>query len=1031
MNGWWKRGNTTLRISFAVFVIVLAVSWIAGPALARPEINYQGLQELKAEVERQYELQRGPEFWAFVKQNGLERYVDNVFEGTQLMGLGEDGRPIYYRIDNANAARTSRANLLYPGAGYGYNLTGVWTNYIAVWDAGTIRTTHQEFNNTGIPRAFNQDNYPMHYHAMHVSGTIAAGGVVAGAKGMSYETYLDEYDWLGDTSEMIAAASGNTRITNHSYGQPNGWEYESGQSIPWVWYGGANDTFDREFGRYNTLSSQWDDMAYDNPYLTVCVSAGNDRGDTGPGAGGLHRLSSGGTSTMTRERDGGDDGYDCIGYRAAGKNIFTIGAVNDVFEYTGPNSVSIADFSSFGPTDDGRIKPNIVANGVNLTSTDVDSDDDYLTIGGTSMSSPSAAGTLNLLFIHYNNVFGMEPLSTTLRGIAQHTADECGPWDGPDYMYGWGLINALAAAQLIDWGAQVPIAIRELTLNDGETFTQELAPLPGEPLKISIIWNEPNHAQSQGNNDQTPMLIHDLDVRLTNTSTNDIYYPWVLGGLDDPDMPATTGDNVLDNTEQIFLADVPAGDYEVTVSHKGILALPVSYTLIISGAIDPDDPRIPVTNLAGETNFAEGTAELSWDHDGGPTFIEYMIMRDGEEVGTTTNTTYNDDMPDFGSYTYEVVSVYNEGESLLNPSVDVDFPGPSPASFFSYAIVNEPNLDIELMWEQSRANEIAYDDGDGENFITLTAAVPTGVIAAQQFTVEEHASLHDISVSMNANVAFGEFRLLVMEDTGDDVIPGDVIFTSESLEATEAGWFTYEMPERMTFEAGQDIWLAFEWLVNGVNGVNFDTSIDQQYNRGSIYADLFNTGNPVWTALDQFIQPGTYEGDLMLRGTFGYDEPIGTLGLVEFNVYRDGNLIATTTDLTLMETLPGAGQFTYELESVYQQGSAYAADLVIDSGSLDVEEEAGELPLEFSIGEAYPNPFNPSVAVPLTLASTADVNMTVYDVLGRQVAKVNLGKMNAGSHTLNWTANNVASGVYFLRVNAGPLNSTQKVVLMR
>ena len=120
----------------------------------------------------------------------------------------------------------------------------------------------------------------------------------------------------------------------------------------------------------------------------------------------------------------------------------------------------------------------------------------------------------------------------------------------------------------------------------------------------------------------------------------------------------------------------------------------------------------------------------------------------------------------------------------------------------------------------------------------------------------------------------------------------------------------------------------------------------------------------------------------------------------------------------------------YVIESVYLQGNAFSETLTIDASSLGVDDDVA-LPSEFAIGDAYPNPFNPSVAVPITLASAADVQLRVFDILGRKVVEVANHDMSAGSHTLNWTAEGVASGVYFLQVTAGPMTTTQKVVLMR
>ncbi|HEX04035.1 MAG TPA: hypothetical protein ENH10_02625, partial [Bacteroidetes bacterium] len=632
----------------------------------------------------------------------------------------------------------------------------------------------------------------------------------------------------------------------------------------------------------------------------------------------------------------------------------TVGAVNDVLNYTGPGSVLMSSFSSYGPTDDGRIKPDIVANGVNLRSTGEANNTDYATMSGTSMSSPSAAGTLNLLFIHYDNVFGEEPLSTTLRGLVLHTADECGSWDGPDYRYGWGLMNALAAADHITWASVNSPAIQERELEDGSTYVQDLARFQDEDIRVTIIWNEPmgpNHAIP---GDQTPVLVNDLDIRLEDADNGTIYYPWVLGGIDNPDTPATTGDNIVDNVEQIWI-EAPAGEnYQLTVSHKGTLSETVSYTLLISGLIDSADPREPVTNLTGESNYGDQTIQLDWDHPGGDTFQHYRVVRDGSEIGTTTETTYSDDVAGFGTFVYEVVPVYNEGESLQNPTVDVLFAEPVPASFFSYRVIDEPSRQIELMWEQTRAQETIYDDGEAEQpGLSFVESLPLGIIAAQLFDVDDFSSLRGIRVELNSTAGFGDFRFVLLEYEDNPTVPGDVFWSSETLLATEAGWFDFDMPFRFEFQSGDKVWIGLEWLENGMTSMNVDNVTTYPADRASLYISVDGvTWN--WVPLNQFPAPGTYTGNLMLRGVFGHMESAGTNGMTEFNVTRDGNDLATgITETTLAETLPSDDIFEYVIESVYLQGNAFSETLTIDASSLGVDDDVA-LPSEFAIGDAYP-----------------------------------------------------------------------------
>jgi hypothetical protein len=90
------------------------------------------------------------------------------------------------------------------------------------------------------------------------------------------------------------------------------------------------------------------------------------------------------------------------------------------------------------------------------------------------------------------------------------------------------------------------------------------------------------------------------------------------------------------------------------------------------------------------------------------------------------------------------------------------------------------------------------------------------------------------------------------------------------------------------------------------------------------------------------------------------------------------------------------------------------------------------LPLQWEIGNAYPNPFNPSTTVSVSIPLASRIHVAVYNVLGQRVAVLEDGVFMAGIHRFVWNANGLASGVYFLRVEApGHMQKMQKVVLVR
>ena len=149
-----------------------------------------------------------------------------------------------------------------------------------------------------------------------------------------------------------------------------------------------------------------------------------------------------------------------------------VAATFEVLDYEDASDVFMSSFSSWGPTDDGRIKPDISAKGVNMYSSTGASNGSYANFSGTSMAAPNVSGSLLLLQQHYNDLNGEYMLASTLRALALHTADEAGFAPGPDYRFGWGLLNTQRAAQVISQDSNESMIITEtLDANDVYTYT--------------------------------------------------------------------------------------------------------------------------------------------------------------------------------------------------------------------------------------------------------------------------------------------------------------------------------------------------------------------------------------------------------------------------------------------------------------------------------------------------------------------------------------------------------------------------------
>ena len=95
---------------------------------------------------------------------------------------------------------------------------------------------------------------------------------------------------------------------------------------------------------------------------------------------------------------------------------------------------------------------------------------------------------------------------------------------------------------------------------------------------------------------------------------------------------------------------------------------------------------------------------------------------------------------------------------------------------------------------------------------------------------------------------------------------------------------------------------------------------------------------------------------------------------------------------------------------------------------------AGNDPLvvnQFNLEQNYPNPFNPNTSINYTLAERSNVSIKVYDVLGEEVATLVNSNQDAGAHTINFDASNLASGLYIYTLNAGNFTSSKKMMLLK
>jgi hypothetical protein len=185
------------------------------------------------------------------------------------------------------------------------------------------------------------------------------------------------------------------------------------------------------------------------------------------------------------------------------------------------------------------------------------------------MAAPNVTGTAALLIQHYQNLFDSTPRSATTKGLLIHTAFDAGNV-GPDYTFGWGVIDAAAAANFLS-NAKAPNPTSffgERTYRGNEQIIS-LASNGVDPLKVTLAWTDPaGTPQGEGLDVNTPALVNDLDIQILDPN-GVIFNPWTLDPANPGNPAVRTTSNSLDNVEQVLIDSPIAGTYQIRINHKG------------------------------------------------------------------------------------------------------------------------------------------------------------------------------------------------------------------------------------------------------------------------------------------------------------------------------------------------------------------------------------------------------------------------------------------------------------------------------
>lgn len=462
---------------------------------------------------------------------------------SRLDDLAEDDAVMWVEPPLPPLSETNAENRAHTGvdaiSSAPYLLSGVGVR-VMIYDSGRV-FAHGDFAGRLVIGASDTDTVSA--HSTHVAGTVGGDGAGAPAhQGMAPGVELVSYGF---------EQGGDGLQAGFLYTDPGDLEHDYAEAIGVYGVDLANNSIGTNI-EANKFPCHWTgDYGVTGALIDAVVRGSLGRSIPVVWANGNER-----SGDRCIGDDAGNHGeYYSTAPPACAKNHITVGAVHaDTGEMTW--------FSSWGPTDDGRIKPDVTAPGCQIsgdagvTSTTASGPSSYGTACGTSMAAPTVAGIAALVFEQWrlSRPDAEDPMNATLKALLANTAVDLGH-PGPDYQHGFGSVRAKAAVDAVIAGQAVEGAVTH-----GGVHRFSVVVEPGEPvLRVTAAWDDVPAAPNV-----LVALVNDLDLRVVGPG-GEVHLPWTLNPSA-PDEPAVrTHRDGLNNIEQVQI-DAPApGVYTVEV----------------------------------------------------------------------------------------------------------------------------------------------------------------------------------------------------------------------------------------------------------------------------------------------------------------------------------------------------------------------------------------------------------------------------------------------------------------------------------
>jgi len=530
---------------------------------------------------------------------------------------------------------------------------------VGVLEGGHVTDTHPDL--AGRVTRGDSDPWDRGQHVTMVGGMIAGSGAQSGAyggtanqwRGIAPDAHLYTYDFYVGTSPTTAQQHANylgdlqTAInTHHVDVANNSWGAVGCAEFPYGQYGGLCDDLD--------AAVRGD--SYDGPVILV-FSGGNER--DGYWSGDVNQTDCLSATSAPFAN------YDTINHPKTAKNVLAVGGIDSA-------NNRMSTYSSWGPTDDGRIKPEIVAAGhhnghlvSNVSEVDNPYGDpvgsanqqDYRTpghphppaanswmyhwFGLTSCAAATTSGCIAQLVEAWRDEFKTEinPLPATVRALLVHSAqdlDDATTWynPGPDYASGYGLLRINTAIGLLGGGHTLE---GKLAGAAAQQYTVSV-PAGTTSLRVTLAWDDPPPAPAAA-----AALVNDLDLIVRDPGGNR-YYPWTLNPSQPANNAVRTQEDHANNLEQVLVdadlvsgSTLPAGTWTVEVDANFLPEGPQRYALVcdrpLVGTVDVVQVLDRSGSMGGKASPTMVDTKIQVLREAATQFIDVMKPGIGNRLG--------------------------------------------------------------------------------------------------------------------------------------------------------------------------------------------------------------------------------------------------------------------------------------------------------------------------------------------------------------------------------------------------------------